>query len=187
MRGLKVMDKYWERVDQLGVDRNPYRGGFLQLVCVSDSDASAEREYAEHVDYFFNRCLHVANGFADAPGYRTEATIRAGVLAQVGKMAELMRFDLKWKDFVEQGYVIAGSPATVAERMESMVKRMNLGHLMVLCQIGSMPKDLTLKNTQLFAEHVLPRIKPLWEDKWKDDWWIHPAREKARPGEAVAR
>jgi alkanesulfonate monooxygenase SsuD/methylene tetrahydromethanopterin reductase-like flavin-dependent oxidoreductase (luciferase family) len=185
-RGLKVMDRYWERVTQMGAEPNPYRGGFLQLVCVSETDAQAEKQYAEHVDYFFNRCLHVATGFSDAPGYRTEATIRAGVLAQVGQYADLLRFDLKWKDFNEQGYVIAGSPETVRERMEEMVKRMNLGHLMVLCQIGSMPKELTIQNTQLFAEKVLPHLKPIWDDKWKDDWWIKPLKKSAKPGEAVA-
>ncbi len=186
IRGKKVMDRYWDRVRQLGVEPNPFRGGFLQLVCVSDTDASAEREYARHVDYFFNRCLHIANAFADAPGYRTEATIRAGVLAQVGKYAELVRFDLGWKEFNEQGYIIAGSPETVRERLADMVRSMNLGHLMVLLQIGSMPKELTLKNTQLFAEKVLPTLKPIWEDQWEDRWWVHPLREKARAGEAVA-
>jgi alkanesulfonate monooxygenase SsuD/methylene tetrahydromethanopterin reductase-like flavin-dependent oxidoreductase (luciferase family) len=185
-RGLKVLDKYWERVEQLGVPKNPYRSGFLQLVCISETDEQAERDYAEHVDYFFNRCLHVYNGFADAPGYRTEATIRAGVLAQVGQYAELLRLDLGWKEFNEQGYVIAGSPETVKQRLEEMVKRMNLGHLMVLLQIGSMPKDLTIQNTQLFAEKVLPHIKPIWEGQWEDNWWIKPLQKKAQPGEALA-
>lgn len=186
VRGKRVFDRYWERVVELGADPNPFRGGFLQLVCLADSDAEAEDLYAPHLDYFFNRCLHVADGFADAPGYRTEATIRAGVLAQVGKMAELTRFDLTWKDFNEQGYVIAGSPATVRERLAEMVKSMNLGHLMTLLQIGSMPKDLTKHNTKLFAEEVLPYIKPIWEDEWEDKWWINPLKTRAVPGEAVA-
>ncbi len=69
------------------------------------------------MDYFYNRCLHVYNGFADAPGYRTVSTIRAGVLAQVGKEAALRREGLTWKDFVNEGYVIAGSPKTVRERL----------------------------------------------------------------------
>lgn len=186
IRGKRVFDRYWQRVEEMGAEPNPYRGGFLQLVCLADTDEEAEHLYSKHVDYFFNRCLHVADGFADAPGYRTEATIRAGVLAQVGKMAELVRFDLDWKGFNEQGYVIAGSPATVRERIAEMVRSMNLGHLMVLLQIGSMPKDLTMHNTKLFAQEVLPYIKTIWDGEWEDKWWIHPLEEAAVPGESLA-
>ena len=63
-----------------GKDESPYRAGFAQTICVADTDAEAEKLYAEHIDYFFNRCLHVYPGFADAPGYRTIKTIKAGVL-----------------------------------------------------------------------------------------------------------
>jgi hypothetical protein len=41
---------------------------------------------------------------------------------------------------------------------------------MVLLQIGSMPKDLTLHNTALFAREVLPHVRDLWPG-YKDRWW----------------
>jgi hypothetical protein len=41
---------------------------------------------------------------------------------------------------------------------------------MVLLQIGSMPKDLTLHNTALFAKEVMPHIRGLWPG-YKDRWW----------------
>ena len=43
---------------------------------MAETDEEAERLYAEHVLYFYNRCLHVFPGFADAPGYRTIKTIQ---------------------------------------------------------------------------------------------------------------
>ncbi len=52
------------------------------MICVADSDAEAERLYWPHVNYFYNRCLHVYPGFADAPGYRTVKTIQTGALSQ---------------------------------------------------------------------------------------------------------
>ena len=52
-------------------DDSPYRAAFAQIICVADTDAEAERLYAEHILYFFNRCLHVYPGFSDPPGYRT--------------------------------------------------------------------------------------------------------------------
>ena len=86
------------------------------------------------MDYFYNRCLHVYDGFADAPGYRTVKTIKAGILGQVGDQAALRRGGLKWKDFIDQGYVIAGSPKTVRERLREAMKSLNCGHLMMLMQ-----------------------------------------------------
>ena len=50
--------------------------------CVAETDEEAERLYSEHVSYFYNRCLHVYPGFADAPGYRTIKTIQTGALSQ---------------------------------------------------------------------------------------------------------
>ena len=81
-RGLQVMEGFWEEVARQGKEANPYRAGFLQFVAVSESDAQAERDYAEHAEYFYNRCLHVYPGFADAPGYRTLRTLRAGLSSQ---------------------------------------------------------------------------------------------------------
>ena len=64
---------------------------------------------------------------------------------------------LRYRDFVDKGYVIAGSPATVRERLvEEVIKGLHVGNLMVLVQIGSMPHELTLKNIDLLAREVLP-------------------------------
>jgi hypothetical protein len=121
------------------------------------------------MDYFYNRCLHVYNGFADAPGYRTVKTIKAGLLGQVGKQASLRREGLKWRDFVEEGYVIGGSPRTVRERLREAMQSLRCGHLMLLMQIGSMPPELVRKNTELFANEVMPYCRDLWTD-YEDRW-----------------
>jgi alkanesulfonate monooxygenase SsuD/methylene tetrahydromethanopterin reductase-like flavin-dependent oxidoreductase (luciferase family) len=184
--GKRVMDGFWEKVAQKGAEPNPYRAGFLQLIAVSETDAQAERDYAKHIDYFFNRCLHVYSGFSDAPGYRTETTIRAGMQTQVGEAADQFRYGLRWKDFVDRGYVIAGSPATVRERLTEVVKGLRIGQLMVLQMIGSMPKELVMKNTELFAREVVPHIRKLWADEWTDRWAPRPIDNRAVPGESVA-
>ena len=47
------------------------------------------------------RTRFTSDGFADAPGYRTVSTIRAGVLAQVGKEAALIPA-LEWVETIEK-------------------------------------------------------------------------------------
>ena len=66
--GKALLDGYWERVAALGKDESPYRAAFAQVICVADTDAEAEKLYAEHVLYFYNRCLHVYLGLRGSAG-----------------------------------------------------------------------------------------------------------------------
>jgi len=179
--GRRVTDGYWHALDRLNQEANPYSLGFAQILAVADTDAEAEREYGPHVDYFFNRCLHVYLGFAEAPGYRTLDSIKSGFLGQIGNQGG---FDVgakkSWKDLVDQGYIIAGSPKTVRERLTEAVKTLRCGHLMCLLQIGSMPQELVRRSTDLFAREVIPHVRGLWSE-YEDKWSPHPIDERAKP------
>ena len=98
------------------------------------------------------------------------------------------RFDLrglKYKDFVDRGFLIAGSAATVRDQLTEAVKRLRIGHLLALLHFGSMPHQLCLKNIDLFCRDVLPHIEGLWDDEWQDRWW--PQRlQVARPMASAA-
>ena len=159
LRGLRVVNGFWDRVSERGLDDNPHRLGFLQLVCVSETDQSAEQEYAEHVKYFYRKMLRIHPPYAEAPGYRSINSIRESIRPQIGEEAQKAAGELEWKDFIEQGHVIAGSPETVRDQLIEAAKMLRVGHLMCLLHIGSMPKELTLKNTELFAKEVMPAVK----------------------------
>lgn len=182
MAGKMLLDGYWERVAQRGKDDSPYRASFAQVICVAESDAQAEELYAEHVDYFYNRCLHVYPGFADAPGYRTVKTIKAGALSQLRRSNLRNYTELTWKDLVEKGYVIAGGPDTVRERMEDMIKSLRVGHIFGLFQVGNMPDEKVRYSSRLFAEKVMPQLQNMWPE-WSTDnrWWISPLEDRVQP------
>ncbi len=183
IRAKALLQGYWDRLTERNEpDESPYRAGFAQTICVAETDAEAERLYKDHVNYFFNRCLHVAPGFADAPGYRTIKTIKAGALSQfspdLGEAAHM-----PWKQLVDEGYVIAGSPDTVRERMEELIKGLNVGNIFCLMHIGDMPMDKTKHSTKLFAEKVMPKLRDMWPD-YADDtrFWPSPLTKRATPG-----
>jgi alkanesulfonate monooxygenase SsuD/methylene tetrahydromethanopterin reductase-like flavin-dependent oxidoreductase (luciferase family) len=181
-------------MERLGKDRNPYRAGFLQFVGVAESRDEALRLYREPAEYFYNRCLHVDARFARPPGYASEATMRARVTSQVAQAAlragtsNAFFSGVSMEQIVEQGYVIVGSPDEVAEQLRRVVHDLRVGHLMLLLQFGSMGRDLTLHNTELFAKRVLPQLRGIFDDEWEDRWWPRPLppAERAVPGE-VAR
>ncbi len=182
LRAQALMSGYWKRVEERGVDKSPYRAGFAQTILVADTDEQAEQLYAEHVSYFYNRCLHVYPGFADAPGYRTIKTIQSGALSQYapprGGYATLT-----WKDLIEGGHVIAGSPETVRQRMEDLIKGLNVGNIFCLMHVGNMPADKCMYSTKLFAEKVMPKLRDMFPD-WADDnrFWTTPLEKRVTSG-----
>jgi alkanesulfonate monooxygenase SsuD/methylene tetrahydromethanopterin reductase-like flavin-dependent oxidoreductase (luciferase family) len=172
-----LMDAYWEVVSKNGRELNPYRAGFLQLVAVSETDARAEEEYARHVEYFYHKCLHVPTPWFSPPGNQDYRSLLSAARNPMRRTDNPK--DLRYRDFAERGYVIAGSPATVRQRLEEeVVKGLRVGNLMLLVQIGSMPHELTLKNIDLLAREVLPSLREIWDaEGWENHWW--PARLRA--------
>jgi alkanesulfonate monooxygenase SsuD/methylene tetrahydromethanopterin reductase-like flavin-dependent oxidoreductase (luciferase family) len=169
--GKKVMDGFWETADSLGVDRNPYRAGFLQFVAIADSDAQAEELYGEAALYFYNRCLHVWRGFASPPGYTSVETMRRGIKSQIASAAQITGgSSLTWSDIVERGYVVAGSPSTVVDRLTEVVDSLHVGHLMVLLQFGNLSRETTMQNTERFATEVMPKLRDKFGE-YEDRWW----------------
>jgi alkanesulfonate monooxygenase SsuD/methylene tetrahydromethanopterin reductase-like flavin-dependent oxidoreductase (luciferase family) len=176
------MDGYWKRVAERNTpDTSPYRAGFAQTICVADTDAEAERLYKEHVDYFYNRCLHVYPGFADAPGYRTIKTIQTGALSQYAPPRGGYA-NLSWKQLTEEGHVIAGSPETVRQRLEELAKTLHVGNLFCLMHVGNMPREKCMYSTKLFAEKVMPKMRNMFPEYENDErFWCHPIKQ-VKPG-----
>ena len=49
--------------------------------------------------------------------------------------------EVPWGELIESGRVIAGSPETVRQRMEDLIKGLRVGNMFCLMQMGDMPKD----------------------------------------------
>src|SRR5579883_1916430 len=187
--GKSTMDGFWAEMDRLGKDRNPYRAGFAQTVCVAESRQQAMDLYSEAAEYFFGRCLHIDPRFAQPPGYTTEATIRVGLQSQVGRaaIASIQR-PQTIEELIAAGYIVLGTPDEVVEQIRELAHALNVGHLMLLLQFGNMNKELTMYNTRMYAERVMPKIRPLFAE-WEDRWWPKPmARdERAEPASFTPR
>ena len=82
--------------------------------------------------------------------------------------------------------MIAGSPETVRQQMEELIKGLHVGHVFCLLHIGNMPDEKTRHSTKLFAEQVMPKLRHLWPE-WKDDhrWWIRPMANRLQPERTI--
>ena len=186
LRAKQLMDGYWERVEECGKDDSPYRAGFAQTIVVAETDEEAEKEYREHIDYFYNRCLHVYPGFADAPGYRTIKTLKANVTSQMTEQAFGNVSSMSWQQLIDDGYIIAGSPDTVANQMKELATSLRVGNIFCLIHVGNMPQDKCMRSTKLFADEVMPQLRDMWPE-YKDDnrFWISPIDHSNRAAAAA--
>jgi alkanesulfonate monooxygenase SsuD/methylene tetrahydromethanopterin reductase-like flavin-dependent oxidoreductase (luciferase family) len=180
----QTMAGFWNFVEQFGLKQNPYRAGFLQLVVVADTDAAAERDYARHCEYFYRKCMHIPVHYFGPPGhqdYRSlEKGIRSGLTVKIGQELEAAQ-QYSYRELVDKQFVIAGSPSTVREQLIEACRTLRVGNLMVLLQIGSMPHELAIRNIDLFADQVLPHLRPLWDDEpWENEWWPERLRGKRK-------
>ena len=138
---------------------------------------------AEHVNYFYNRCLHVYPGFADAPGYRTIKTIQTGALVAIRPATRrLQRADLEGPDRA----AATSSPAVrrpSASGMEELIKGLHVGNIFCLMHVGDMPADKCMYSTKLFAEKVMPKLRNIFPE-WADDgrFWCNPMAKRVAPG-----
>jgi len=185
--GKKVMDGFWDFVAKSNLEPNPYRAGFLQLVTVGETDAQAEKDYYKHIRYFYDKCMHILPEYNPVPGHQDYRSLVNSVKNLNPMLNDMMNRipDWKYKDFVDNGFVISGSPKTVTQKLMDAVKSLRVGNLMVLLHIGSMPHDLTLKNIELFCREVFPHFRGMWDDQWENKWWPTTLSEKEKARKAL--
>ncbi len=119
------------------------------MILVSETDERAQQDYEEHLRYMLRTLMHIPAKYAEAPGYRTARSVAESLVSQFalhGKSRYSTKTDFDWKQIVEAGNVIAGSPATVRDRLREMIKSLRVGNITAHLNIGSMPHHLAVKK-----------------------------------------
>jgi alkanesulfonate monooxygenase SsuD/methylene tetrahydromethanopterin reductase-like flavin-dependent oxidoreductase (luciferase family) len=168
-----IVKGFWERVAERGIEPNPNRMAFTQIICVADSDDEAEREYEEAVKYFFTRQkapLH----YAAPPGYMTIASQREALRRERGVSAEDRRRaasgEMGFWEYDEQGFIVAGTPERVRQRLTELATELRVGQLITCMHMGNLPEETAAKNNHLFGTQVAPHLRELWAEY--DDPWV---------------
>ena len=79
--------------------------------------------------------------------------------------------------------MIAGSPETVRQRMEELIKGLHVGNIFCLMHVGNMPADKCMYSTKLFAEKVMPKLRNMFPEYADDDrFWCKPIAKRVTPG-----
>ncbi len=182
-----IVDGYWSHVEARGGDLNPHRMAFTQICCVADSDAEAERLYTDAVRYFYTHNPQ-ATRFLTPPGYTSTASARAqqargtaGISAQDRRRAA--SGELSFWEYDELGYIVAGTPERVRQRLADLATELRVGQLIACLHMGDLAEEVAAMNTHLFGTGVIPYLRDLWADQ--PDHWT-PITSQQRVAAAAA-
>lgn len=148
-------DMFREACQKNGYEADPEQLGWLCPIYVAETDAKAWEEYEQHFMFFAKKLLKGLVVFP--PGYTSPRSL-------VGIHQALKKFllNVETRKEIEDGaYAIVGSPATVRDKLAHHAKKLGVGNLLGLFQLGTLPADLTKRNLTLFAQEVMPALQKL--------------------------
>ena len=118
---------------------------FTQIICCADSDAEAERLYGDAVKYF-HRNESDGTEFGNPPGYSSTASLRhgSGRFEQVANADQRARAgrSLSFWEYDDLGYIIAGTPERVEQRVRELVTELRIGQLITCMHVGNLPEEV---------------------------------------------
>jgi alkanesulfonate monooxygenase SsuD/methylene tetrahydromethanopterin reductase-like flavin-dependent oxidoreductase (luciferase family) len=169
---LPIVNGFWDYTEEHGGTMNPNRMAFTQVICCADSDQEAERLYSDAVKYFY-RQNPVALEFATPPGYLTAASTREALRrsknVSTDERRKASRGELDFWEYDDLGYIIAGTPQRVEQRVRELVTELRLGQLITCMHVGNLPEEVARQNNHLFGTEVIPKLRNIWsehEDRW---------------------
>jgi len=150
----KYMQMYKDVAREQGYEATPDQLGWSVPVYVAETDAQALEEARPHAELFVNKLLKKPVEMLLPPGYLTLQSMQGVMAAKAG-----MHHDRTLEDLIASGSFIVGSPTTVREQLRDAQARIGFGNLLLTIQFGSLPHDLTMKNIELLAKHVVPVLR----------------------------
>lgn len=177
---VHMVNGFWDRVEELGRDRNPYRMGYLVPVGVSATDEQAEADYSHAAEYFYHKGLHLPEQLLAPPGHMTHSSLSHLITKRPFPPYDNLK-KMRYKEFNDLDYVVCGSAKTVTDRLLNIIKTLNVGHLMILPQFGSLSHERTMENIEEISKSVLPHLRNIWDGQgWEDHWWPKGCEKQQR-------
>jgi len=161
---LKTYQRFRDLCEQEGYSADPKQLAQVIEIHVAETDEQARLESEGHslwqYQNFFRSPMH--DNFP--PGYTSPQSLAA--MASGGYRSRPMN-ELRWEDLVENHWLIAGSPETVAARLRESVEESGAGRVVLGFNAGSKSRWLTQKSLTMFAEEVIPRLRPSGVPAWR--------------------
>ncbi|MFE3059533.1 LLM class flavin-dependent oxidoreductase [Nocardia sp. NPDC059239] len=167
----------------VGYEADPRQTVAVVNLHVAETDEKAREEMEPHLMWVFQNFLksHFYDSFP--PGHVSTASL-SGMMRGGYRSKEVA--DTTWEEAVADHTLIAGSPDTVAEKLEFVAQRLQAGRVIVIADQSTMPTWLVRKSLGLLAEEVMPRFRrdgrPVWDRGEPAAGWRTISELAARDG-----
>ncbi|MDQ0218644.1 LLM class flavin-dependent oxidoreductase [Peribacillus cavernae] len=155
----RVFKQFKEEANKCGYEASPEQMGWALPVYVADTDKKAMKEAEHGIDYLFNQAFKMPHEIFFPAGYLTLNSIKNVLKAKKGIGTTKLAFEY----LVDKEYVLVGSPETVRQKLAKYQEEFGFGNLLPMMQFGTLSHEKTMENIKLFAEKVIPSLKPLGE------------------------
>lgn len=147
-------DGYRTAAAELGYEPDPEKLVLAIPAFLAETDERALAEARGPVEWLFHKGLKQGFEIVFPPGYMSPSSLR-GVLQ--GGMKPF--HETSYEEFIAEGYVLVGSPSTVAERIERLRTELGFGAMCILMSIGNISPEQTRRSMELFANEVMPEFR----------------------------
>jgi alkanesulfonate monooxygenase SsuD/methylene tetrahydromethanopterin reductase-like flavin-dependent oxidoreductase (luciferase family) len=152
---IRAFERMREVAEERGKTVDPDDLIIVVICYVADTDEEAIREARPHIETFFSWFHRVPPKFLLPPGYVSTSEF----LRRASDPALAHGTEASWDDMVAIGRIACGAPDTVAETITSWCDEAGVGRVNVVLELGDMPEWKTVKNMNMFANEVMPRIR----------------------------
>ena len=153
-RALELNNKLRERSAELGKQIRPDQMPLGVLTYVAETEEQAEREFTEHLQFFFEDGLRTTPQFLAPPGYISVEQLKAR--ASVG---DKLHGSFNLKALKDTLFLAVGTAEQVANQIGEWSRAMGTTHINIQGALGNMPHWKAVKNISLIAEEVIPRVR----------------------------
>lgn len=131
---------------------------------MAETDAKARTIAEPALRYFFSLWNR---GFNDAANTVVAAThqVRPELYSEQsfsyfrdGNRERVNFHPLSWADLQQSGFIIAGSPDTVAKQLVQQMAQVGAAHFMGMFHIGDLPHLRVIDSLNLFHRDVMPQV-----------------------------
>lgn len=159
----KTMQRFRDLCEQEGYEPDPMQLAMNVGVHVAETDRQARLEAEAHDLWVYQNFFRSPQHDNFPPGYVSSQSLR-GMLA--GGYRSKPMHELTWDELHANGWVIAGSPETVAAELTELAQEIGASRLVLGMNNGSKPRWMAMKSLTMFAEEVIPRMRaggaPVW-------------------------
>ena len=131
-------------------------------IYVDETDEKAREAAEPALRYFFTLLNRGFKQTASAEGARVREALYTDKSFNYFREENRERYDfstLSWEDLGKVGYIVAGSPETVARQLNEQMSDLGADHFMGMFHIGNLPHSKVMASLNLFHKEVMPQLK----------------------------